>query len=61
MYIIRHNFNLTPKKIYEELDIVKIKKKIVRLADKLFEIIKKKGIKEGGKKIRKEKNFGLEI
>jgi len=45
------------KKIYEELDIVKIKKKIVKLADKLFEIVKKKGIKEGGKKLGKKKNL----
>jgi len=31
------------KKMYEELDIVKIKEKIVRLADKLFKIVGKKG------------------
>jgi hypothetical protein len=29
--------------MYEELDIVKIKEKIVRLADKLFKIVGKKG------------------
>jgi hypothetical protein len=38
--------------MYEELDIVKIKEKIVRLADKLFKIIGKKG---GSKKIGKKK------
>jgi len=45
------------KEIYESLNPVEIKKKLIELEDKLFEMVRRKRLKEKGEKIEKEEIF----
>jgi len=42
------------KEVYESLNPVEIKKKLIELEDKLFEMVRRKRLKEKGEKIEKE-------
>ncbi|HOK56080.1 MAG TPA: hypothetical protein PKV21_06245 [bacterium] len=45
------------KEVYESLNPVEIKKKLIELEDKLFEMVRRKRLKEKGEKIEKEEIF----
>ena len=45
------------KKTYESLNLIEIKKNLTELEDKLFEMVRRKKLKEKGEKIEKEEIF----